>query len=212
MTEQVAEGVVFRVTEKAWSDFVFYTVKLDGVDGWYRMGKERYANIIEPGNTVKFGWKQDDNGNLVVVPGHVSLIAAGNGAPPPPSKPKATPKATGGGGSNQMSKQDWAEKDLSIQYQSARKDALQYLSLVIDQESFKLPAKTKPVERLAALDGLLDLYTAKFFTDIAGRSALARNEDEHEVVAAIEAPSGDTPQEQVDAQWDGAAADAGEWG
>jgi hypothetical protein len=171
---ETKQGVVFRVTDRQHSGKTFYSVKLDQVDGWVGMGTKRYEGVIEEGNTVKLGYVVNAKGfeNLE----KVKLISKGDPAP------TAASRSTGGAKAGV----DWVAKDKAIQYQSSRKDALQFLALIVEQEIIKLPAKTKAAERLAAIEAYLDQYTARFYLDIAEQGAVRRSDDETEVKEELE--------------------------
>lgn len=192
MSEQKASGVVFRKTPKKWNDKTFYSFKFDGQDGYYRLGEDDYAGTVEDGYTINIGYETDGKGNNNVVPGHVKLVKKG--------EPVAATGGKGGGGksnysggnsADKMSKQEWAEKDLTIQYQAARNSALAHVELLLKTESVKLPGKTKFAERQTEIDGLVDQYTARFFTDVAGREAVNRAGDEFQTQASLPAETED---------------------
>lgn len=186
---KTVEGVVFRVYTKDFRGTELYTVKLDGDDNWYRLGETRHADTVDEGYKVKLGYEEDRKGNLNV--SKVKLLAKGD--------PIQNTKRSGGGGrpantGGGKPAVDWDAKDLKIQYQSARKDGLEFLKLVVEQEIVKLPPKTKPAERLAAIEGLLDQYTARFFLDIADQAAVARAAEETEVQETVaKAPAKKAP-------------------
>ena len=114
-----------------------------------------------------------------------------------------------------MSKADWAEKDLTIQYQSARNAAIEFVNVLIANEVVKLPAKTKADERLAVVEGYIDLYTARFYLDTAGKGAVGRSGDELDTQDTL--PAGDTASAETpsDDDWgdddQGGSDDGSEW-
>ena len=207
MSEQKARGVIFRASAKEWDGTTLYSFKFDGQDDWFRTGERKYDQIQE-GYEVEVGYEVDGRGNRQVVPGHVKLIKKGE---PIPSKPKGGYKGGKGGGGRggpQMSKEEWAEKDRTIQYQAARNAAIEMVELLIKSESIKLPAKTKAAERRVVIDGLVDEYTAKFFEDTAGRSAVTRASDERDAPESLEDDVA-----QTESEWDGddEGGEASEW-
>jgi hypothetical protein len=87
----------------------------------------------------------------------------------------------GGGGS---------ARETSIHYQSARKDALQFLGIAVPAGAIVLPAKA--AAKLKALDALVDFYTALYFEDIATGGAVTRAQE-----AAYSETDGDEPTGKV---------------
>lgn len=212
MSEQKAEGVVFRKTPKKWNDKTFYSFKFDGQDGYYRLGEDDYAGTVEDGYTIRIGFETDGKGNNNVVPGHVKLVKKGEPVKATGGNSSANRSSYSGGNSaDKMSKADWAEKDLTIQYQASRNSAIAHVELLLKTESVKLPGKTKFAERQAEIDGLVDQYTAKFFTDITDRSAVGRAGDEFATTASLP----DAEAEDEGPNWDDDDGDqggtSGEW-
>lgn len=202
---QVTTGKVFRVHTKAWGEGAdaknLYSVKLDGTDKdeWYRMGEKRHEGIVEEGYTIKIGFEVDGKGNRQVK--KVKVLEKGDPIAP-------APRRSGGGARPAASATatkavDWDAKDANIQYQSSRKDALVFLQILVTAEALKLPAKTKVSERLAAIEGYVDLYTSKFFADIAVKGAVTRAEDETNIEATLPQGNADAPTEAPAASSDG---------
>lgn len=207
----IIEGKVFRVHTKDWSGKKLYSVKLDGGgdNDWYRMGEDRHEGVIEEGFTVKIEFEKDRRDNLQI--NRVKLIEKGE-----PVKSSGTRSGSGGGGGkgSGMSKGDWAEKDLTIQYQSARNAAIDFVQLIVSNDIVKLPAKTKVADRLAAIEGYLDLYTARFYLDTADKAAVGRAGDE--LATSDTLPTGDTASAESasDDDWgddDSDGGDGDEW-
>ena len=204
---ETAEGIVFRTHVKNFRGRELHSFCFDGSsDVWYRCNEEPWEGIIEEGFEVEIEFYEDNNGNLIVE--NAELIAEGDpvqsnrgggrgrggsrgnsrgsgrgssSSRGRGSKGRASNKS-GSRGNSSSGKQavDWEAKDLKIQYQSARKDALVHVGLLVSAEAVKLPAKTKAKERQDAIDGLVDYYTALFFEDIADQSAVERAQEERE--------------------------------
>lgn len=131
--------------------------KVGGDDKWYRAGKKRYSGILEKGNTIEFEYSSisDSAAKLTGAPTLVSGKSAGEGGSAPSGGAK-----------------DWAKHDGAIQYQSSRKDALAFVTVLVTAGAVKLPAKE--AAKLEALEALIDHYTAAYYADIETRGAVAR--------------------------------------
>lgn len=199
---QTAQGIVFRVFEKKYRDKMLYSLKFDGQDNYYRMNENRFSGKIEAGFELKIGYTTDQNGNHVLIPEQIKTIST-SGAAPEPGK-----SSSGGGGSAPASGGGTSTQQ-AIQYQSSRKDALEFVRIIADNEVVKLPAKTKPDERLAALEALVDRYTARFFLDIDAQGAIQRSDSELHNESEVPA---DAPAAATD-DWDGDAdkGDSDDW-
>lgn len=214
MSELTATGVVFRVHIAQWGGKELYSFKFDGQDAWYRMGDNRYEGLIEEGFNITVLFTVDNKDQ-----NQVEKIKVNSKDAPAPKKSVGAKKpynggAKGGSGnaSSTLSKEEWAEKDLTIQYQSARRDAIPYVEMLIANEIVKLPAKTKVTERQAYVDGLHDLYTARFFTDTAGRTALSRADEELVATTGVDDGVEDAPEAAAQGDWDNDDSnDTGEW-
>ncbi len=211
---ETTEGVVFRVHTKDWNGKNLYSLKLDGTDknDWIRMGEEKHSGVIEEGYKIKVGFFVDRNGNKQLE--KVKLLEKGEPIKAKGGGGKGNSYGGGNKGGSNLSKEEWAEKDLTIQYQSARRDGIAFVRLLVENEVIKLPAKTKADERKACIEGLHDYYTAKFFLDVAGRAAVGRSGDELETPDTL--PAGE-PEEAPDATdsdgWDDdtPSGDDGDW-
>lgn len=175
MTDKIT-GTVYRVFRKDWpanarnpKGNTTYSLKIEGDPRYYRTNNP-WHGIAEPGNFVQFDAKPKDE-TSASIEGPVVKIDA----PAAATVSVATPAggtASGGYGS----------RDNSIVYQSSRKDALVYLDLIQETGAVKLPEKA--ALKLAALDALLDKYTADFFADVGSLGAVSR--------ASGEAKTGET--------------------
>lgn len=166
-------GKVFRVFEKEWpSKFPgkkgnkTYSIKLEDDPIYYRTPKEKYeglrfAGIAEPGNMVTFD-AEPINETSAQINGAVTLV----------EQPKSQATAPVANGSTASGSGSYADRDVSIRYQSSRKDALEFVSLIVKAEAVKLPAKQ--ADKLEALEALVDHYTAIYLADIGTQGAVAR--------------------------------------
>lgn len=153
---QKVTGLVHEVFEKQFEGKggkpgnKWFSVKLDGDPLYYRCKSKNPGNV--KGKYVEFeasNFKEKD----AQVDSDIKVV----------ERAKASP-VTGGAPAN--------AREGSIQYQSARGAAIDYVGLVILNGGVKLPAKE--AAKLEALDALLDSYTAKFFQDVETFGAVAR--------------------------------------
>ena len=167
--------------------------KLRGDTMYYRLGNKRFAGIVEEGKTISFKAAQVKDNAFKVL-----------------STPKAaapSEEAVSGGGPGGRTGNGFGSNDSAIRYQSSRKDALEMARLAIDAEVIKLP----PKNGLAALEALVDRYTAAFFADIETKGAVARTAEpakaaEPKAKAKAAEPEGveDAPEEsdEMEEEWD----------
>ena len=80
------------------------------------------------------------------------------------------PAKVGGGGGGQ------ADRGTAIQYQSARKDALVMVGLLVGNGAVKLPENV--AKRAGVIEALVDRFTAIYFEDTDSLGALSRSEPE----------------------------------
>jgi hypothetical protein len=161
MTQYV--GRVAAIYNREFSGKMTYSIKIDGSPLYFRLNDKRYPGIVEKGNMVEFEAEENSDGKSAKV---IGAVRAGRAAPTSEAGKGA---AVGGG-------VDWAKKDASIQYQSSRKDAVEFVKLLVQTGALGLPAaKSKQV---AALELAVDRYTAQFFADIAELGAVKRTTSE----------------------------------
>lgn len=152
---QFVKGQVFKVYPKTFPGKAeSYSVKLEDNPIYYRMGTRRFAGIAESGNVIEFSATPNTDGKSANVDGDVKLSA------PAAVAATGTPALSG------------SARDNSIQYQSSRKDALEFVGLIVKTDAVKLPAKQ--AAKLVALTALVDQYTASFFEDINTLGAVTR--------------------------------------
>lgn len=169
------EGKVFRVFTKNFEGKNLYSIKLDGIDGYIRMGEDRHAKVVEEGYTIKVKVAKDQRGNLKLE--KVKLLEKGE---PISNAKKGGAPRKGGGQANV----DWDAKDQKIQMQSARRDAITYVLALLETDTLSFPkgaTKTNKEARMAALDGFVDFYTVRFFEDVQDVNnfgAVSRNSGE----------------------------------
>jgi hypothetical protein len=150
-------GQVFKIYEKEFRGKKLYSIKLEDDPVYYRMNETRNAGIAESGNFIEFEAEPNPDGKSAQVKGPVKAASR-------PAAQAAVATAVGGGFS--------AGREASIHYQSARKDALVFVSLLATTGAVKLPAKQ--ALKLKALEALVDAYTAQYLEDIATGGAVAR--------------------------------------
>lgn len=168
MSNQV-EGVVWKVYTKNFRGRDNYTVKLDGIPTYFRLGTNRHAGVCEEGNKITFSYEENPDGQSARVTSDPRIVQA-----QAPAAQTAGP--TGG-----------SPRQAAIEYQSSRKDALEFLRLTLTSGAVTLPAAKG--KKLVALEALLDRYTAQFFEDVATLGAVVReaaNPGDEEVESASE--------------------------
>jgi hypothetical protein len=157
-------GVVYKVFTKEFpgkggkKGNTWYSIKLEGDDTYYRC-KSSNPGAIE-GKTVSF---EVDGDQVTSKPTIIESEAP---------KKAGYMSETSAAGSAYAGPPLGSARESSIHYQSARKDALQFLDIVTRTGAVKLPAKE--AAKLEALEALADSYTAKFFSDISTFGAVAR--------------------------------------
>lgn len=140
------QGYIQEVSEKhgqgARGPWTMYNITVDGTR--YGCGFTK-PNAVQ-GDFVSFDIEQKGQySNAVNV---VKATAPAGGAAP----------ATGSGGG---APQKATSRDVSIQYQSSRKDAIQTLAVLLDSEAIKLPAKQ--ADKYDVAMGILDELTSRFY-------------------------------------------------
>lgn len=161
-----AKVTVTKVTSKTFDDGnVSNSFQTSGTGAvWLRGGKNRHAGVMEQGNVVDI--ETSVKGQTTYLNSAVLVSGAGSaqsGSWGGAAKPAAAATAYAGYDSNRQS---------SIEYQSARNAAIEYLKLAVGSEAIKLPEK--PAAKLKAMDALLDAYTSQFYTDVAKLGAVKR--------------------------------------
>jgi hypothetical protein len=171
------KGIVQFYNEKPWSgngkSVVFYSIKLEGDKTYYRFGSKKPPTFVKQGASLEFDAKPNDDGKSAEV--DVATLKEVAGPPKDAAKP-----SVGG----------FTGKDTdSIHYQNARGHAVTYLGLVVANGGVVLPKAKADI--MAAMDGLLDVYTAKFYADITTKGAVGR-------VAGVVEPEAGEPAEPPD--------------
>ena len=177
---------VTKQFEKTFDDGnTSYSFKTEATgDMWIRAGKERYAGIVEEGNLVNLTTSEAKKRGSDVITVYCDKVELAQAASKP-AQAKGAASAPSG---------DWANRQSSIEYQSARNAAIDYLKLVVGSNAIKLPEA--PAKKLKALDVILDAYTAQFYTDVALLGALKRvsqseDKDEQDVPSKSATPEDD---------------------
>ena len=127
---------------------------LDGQQGLYFNTKSALPAFIREGVTVELeGEIGRNNKSVFVVEGSVKEVAQ-------------APAPAGGGGGSYGNTQD------AIKYQSARKDALVMVGLLVQTGALKLPEA--PAKKAGVIEAAVDRFTAIYYEDIDQLGALAR--------------------------------------
>ena len=147
------QGQVFKVYEKTFSGKPSYSIKLEDNPIYFRTNAKRFAGIAEPGNMIEFEAEMNADGKSANVQGDITKMAKAAAAAASAASPAGA-------------------RDTSIQYQSARKDALQLVQILLTAGAVKLPAKQ--AAQVSVIESITDKYTALFFEDIATLGAVTR--------------------------------------
>jgi hypothetical protein len=153
-------GQVWKVFDKPFRGKVLYSIRLENDPIYYRMNENRNAGVVEPGNYVEFEADTNPDGKSANVKGAIKRVEA---APAPAATPAAGAGWQGGGNPN---------REHHIHYQSARKDALTFVQIALTSGAIALPAKASA--KLAAVEALVDSYTALYLEDVATGGAVTR--------------------------------------
>jgi hypothetical protein len=156
------KGVIQFANERPYGPKTLRSFKLKGDKVLYKLPDlEAMPAVVKVGTEVEFEFAMCQDGTSANV--DIKSLKAAVHVPASP----AAPVSAGGSGST-----DWAAKDASIQYQSSRAHAIQFITLLIEREVVKLPAKV--ADKLKTVESMLDLYTSQFYQDIATKGAVAR--------------------------------------
>lgn len=151
-------GQVWKVMDKEFRGKMLYSFRLESDPIYYRMNENRNAGVVESGSYIEFEADYNSDGKSAQVKGTPKKVT--------PAAPQAAPAGVQGGYNN-------PGRDASIHYQSARKDALLFVQIALANGAITLPAKASA--KLAALDALVDSYTALYLEDIATGGAVTRS-------------------------------------
>lgn len=150
-------GQVYKVYSKIFKGKTNYTVKLDGVDVWYRCGDSNPGNI--EGKAVSFTAgeeTQSGNSTAAYIKGKIEVLD--NSAPPASGPPGKAPS--------------FGKNEPAIHYQNAAGRALTMVQILLASNALKLPTKQAAI--LEVVEAAVDHYTAQFFEDITTFGAVAR--------------------------------------
>lgn len=152
-------GQVWKVMDKEFRGKMLYSFRLESDPIYYRMNENRNAGVVESGSYIEFEADYNADGKSAQVKGTPKKVT--------PAAPQAAPAGVQGGYSGGTS------RDASIGYQSSRKDALLFVQIALANGAITLPAKASA--KLAALDALVDSYTALYLEDISTGGAVTRS-------------------------------------
>jgi hypothetical protein len=176
----IMSGRVTRVHENTFDDGnVSVSFRIAGDNRYFRTGRNRFAGIVEEGNTIKFKMQPVSEKAAKVI-----------GTPKKGSGPTASAPAEAGGNKG------YGSNDAAIRYQSSRKDALVMAGMILTAQALKLPAKES--SRLEVLEALVDRYTAAFYADIETKGAVARTAPKAEEKPVSEDAAVDAEDEATD--------------
>lgn len=159
-------GVVETIKDRAWTNLVFYSFKLEGDNEWYSIGTT--SPTFSEGQTITFQWEIDKKGYRAAKPRTIQVSAASGNPATVASSP--SPTSTAGGGTKQSKDGYWEAKDVHqktvveprISYAASRHDAVALVSAAIaaDAIGFGTTARGK---RLGQLIQYVEQVTDEFF-------------------------------------------------
>lgn|SRR5690606_15170114 len=132
------QGTVNKVSTngKAWNAMVG--------DTWYGFGFNKPE--FQEGQVIEFEFEQRGKFKNIR-PDTVRILGSTSGS--------SSPAASG------SPKNSYDDRNISIAYQSSRKDALQLVQILVESQAVPLP--TKKAEQADAILALVEHYTAHFF-------------------------------------------------
>lgn len=173
-------GVVGYISEKKWKDKTFYSFTLKGVDGFFGCGMTRPR--FKVGGYVEFESEKNDKGFE-----NVDLKTLKDSPSAPASSKDSAAPAAAPAGNSQKYVDFRAEADKqrqkSIHFQSAHKDAIELAKFMVDKEFVKLPAAVnkKYDAVLVLVENLTDKFFAQFESEHTVEEAPIEASDEVEV-------------------------------
>ena len=157
------KGIV-KVIKK--NDYGFYSVKID--DTWYGTGSKKELSGIVTGDAVEGEFELEKGKYKTITPAGLKKATG---------SPAAEAGSTGSGSKlssdSGMSKAEWAQKDLRIQYQHAQKVAVSFLAVPGVLAAAGLE-KAKPADKMELIEALFDKFTAQVYGDIGTFGAVTR--------------------------------------
>ncbi len=170
------EGVVRSTLERNYRGKKLYSFFLDGVDGLFKLGEKRPT--FKEGAYVKFS-----TNDKLEVEGEIEAQVK---APAPvESKGEKVEKALTSYEKGIVDRQTADEnRQKSIHYQSARKDAIEVTRLALENGAYTLPAKKGLSE--AALLAFIDRLTVRYFEDSGLLGHVEKSDAEQAVTASVQ--------------------------
>jgi len=201
-------GVVEKVFKKQGTNrngkpYTLFSARIAGLEQWASFGFKDPG--ISEGDIVKIRGEIDGN-NLKVEQHRVE----GKGEVPTKPAYSGKPAYNKGGGNSardeyfkEKEKHDRDEREPRIQYQAARKDALEFLSVLAGQDALPITAaagKGNKAKRFEELEEILDKLTVRFYNDTRSLRVLERvqDSDEEERTKAEPLPEVEPPQEEAE--------------
>lgn len=162
----IISGRVDRVVERTTKFGPFYSIQLQGT--YYGLGKS--ANGVSDGDNVEFIATQNEKGFWDIQKGSLKPIAA----------PVVSDKPQPATGETKSSYTDTRQD--SIVYQSSRKDAIEFVTLLVEQGMIDF-GKAKGADKQAIVETYLDKFTEHFVTEVQQNKPFLSQDTESEVSA-----------------------------
>lgn len=166
----VISGVVGVNMASKFGDLTERRIKFEDNPTWYAADASLNAQLGR-------GWKVkaivEGSGNQARI---LKVKIVEQSAPVAGKGTYTGPKGGGGGGKSQLSKEEWAAKDRTIQYQHAQKVGVALVEVQLANGVFKVPAKNGEAVFMTQYDRMV----AYVFADIMKQDAVARVKSETE--------------------------------
>ena len=144
------EGIIEVSDEKVWNNIKLYSFRLEGVDRWFKTGKEQIEQVI--GDNVKFT-ERNSKVDLTTI----AVVEPSDAAPRPTAPAVSVSEVTA----------DAAPKDIAsrIQWQNARADATRVICAALQYDALPWPTNLAKGKRLDHLRGYINEMTKQFLEE-----------------------------------------------
>lgn len=160
MSKVKISGVVEGVISRSTSAGITHAIVIDGI----QYGTYKTEPNVQEGDNVEFLASQ--NGRYWNADTRSITKVAGSSAPAKQAAPKT---------------RQWvpdADRQNAISYQAARKDALEFVGMLVSSGNIDLGKSAKVGSKIEALEQYVDRYTMRFFEDTKNLGHNNKPEDE----------------------------------
>ena len=157
MSRHSQTGVIQKVNSRKFGRTTFYSMALDGVDGWFSFGPHAFdESVVFEGNSVSFEYEINDKGYNDIIKDSVKPTTAAG-----PGKSKAVAAPVGD------------SRQVSIMSQTALKEAVQVVLSGVNSDHIKVPKTAVFTDTVAEM--VLELQ-AKFTGELLTYGTLTSEE------------------------------------